>query len=449
MGGARSAVSRAEAFRYWLRLGFTSFGGPAGQIAIMHRELVVSRRWISEKRFLHALNYCMVLPGPEAQQLATYLGWLMHGAWGGVVAGVLFVLPSLAILIVLSWVYVTFNQLPLIAGMLAGIKPAIVAVVFFAAWRIARRTLRSVWHLAIALLAFLAFALRVPFALILLTAALAGWLTARLDPPATALADAGTHRDAEPTGPAVIDDDTPTPPHARHTLARLACLTALFVGIWVATLAAVATLDGHTGFFANLARFFTQAALVTFGGAYAVLPFVFQGAVEQYQWLSANQMIDGLALGETTPGPLIMIVAYIGFLGGWNLAPLGTDLVLWAALAGSVTATFFTFLPSFLFILAGAPLIEKTRANLKVVAPLAGISAAVVGIIAHLTVFFAWHAWWPTGGSPPSAAGLDWFALALTLGAACLLIRHDLSVVKLIALAALAGATRTLLQGAL
>jgi chromate transporter len=441
-------ISRAEAFRFWLKLGFISFGGPAGQIAIMHRELVEQRRWISEKRFLHALNYCMVLPGPEAQQLATYLGWLMHGTWGGVVAGTLFLLPSLAILIALSWAYALYSQLPVAAGVLAGIKPAVVALVFFAAWRIGKRTLRNGWLGGIAFGALTALTAGVAFPWIVLGAALAGMLVSRIAPSAFSGAAHGTAGATVPHAPAIIDDTTPTPPHARYSHTRLMMTTGVFIALWCAAFGLTSSLEGS---FSTMARFFTQAALLTFGGAYAVLPYVFQGAVEQHQWLSAAQMIDGLALGETTPGPLIMIVAYIGFLGGW-----AANHAWQAAILGACVATFFTFLPSFLFILAGAPLIETTRDAIKVVAPMTAITAAVVGVIVHLGGVFAWHVWWPATANASNsltgegfADGLDVFAVLISIGAGYALVRHDIGIVKLIAAAALLGTTRALLQVAL
>ncbi|HYF59005.1 MAG TPA: chromate efflux transporter, partial [Burkholderiaceae bacterium] len=304
---APAPVGFGEAFRFWLKLGFISFGGPAGQIAIMHRELVERHRWISERRFLHALNYCMVLPGPEAQQLATYIGWLLHGKWGGIVAGGLFVLPSLAILVALSWIYVRFGEVPAVAAVLNGVKPAVVAIVLAAAWRIGTRALRHPLLWAIAAAAFLALAVfHLPFPLVILGAAVVGVVGARVAPHifrgAGHAAKAGEHV------PSLIDDDTPPPAHARFRAPRFAAMVAVFLAIWAAAIGALALAFGATHDFTHMARFFTQAALLTFGGAYAVLPYVLQGAVHEYEWLTAAQMIDGLALGETTPGPLIMVV---------------------------------------------------------------------------------------------------------------------------------------------
>ena len=393
-----------EALRFWLKLGFISFGGPAGQIAIMHRELVERGRWISERRFLHALNYCMLLPGPEAQQLATYIGWLLHGTKGGIVAGGLFVLPSLFLLIALSWIYVRFGNVPAIAALLYGVKPAVVAIVLAAAWRIGSRSLHHPALWAIAVAAFLAlFAADAPFPLVIAVAAAIGFVGGRVAPRAFALTAHGPVK-AKGAGPAVIDDQTPTPAHAKYSAKRLAVMTAVFVALWSLVLGALVAATGWRGDLAQMGWFFTKSALVTFGGAYAVLPYVIQGAVEDYAWLTAPQMIDGLALGESTPGPLIMIVAFVGFLGGWSKQALGPEALAMAGIAGACVATFFTFLPSFLFILAGGPLVERTRDDVKLTAPLTAITAAVVGVIVNLAVYFAWHVILPGGSfDAPSA----------------------------------------------
>jgi chromate transporter len=433
------AIPFAAALAFWLKLGFISFGGPAGQIAIMHSELVERRRWISERRFLHALNYCMLLPGPEAQQLATYLGWLMHRTVGGLAAGLLFVLPSLVILIALSWVYIAFGDRPLVAGLFYGIKPAVVAIVLHAAWRIGARTLHNAWLWAIALTAFVAlFAVNLPFPLIVLAAALAGiaggrWAPHRFGTPAG-------HAAAKAAGgAALIDDDTPPPPHARFSRARLLRVVALGVALWAAGLGALALVFGWQGLLTQMGWFFTKAALLTFGGAYAVLPYVYQAAVEHYGWLTGPQMIAGLALGETTPGPLIMVVAFVGYVGAWQ-APVMESL-FWSGVAGAVVATCFTFLPSFVFIFAGAPLIESTHGNLRFTAPLTAITAAVVGVIVNLALFFAGHVFWPQG----LAAGIDWTALALAAAATVALLVARRGVIAVILLCALAGLALTAL----
>ena len=428
-----------EALRFWWRLGFISFGGPAGQIAIMHRELVERFRWISERRFLHALNYCMVLPGPEAQQLATYIGWLMHGTWGGIVAGGLFVLPSLFILIALSWVYMRFGEVPAVAALLHGVKPAVVAIVLAAAWRIGSRTLRHPLLFGIAAAAFVALAVAsVPFPLVIAAAAVLGVAGARFAP---AVFRTGAHAPKSlAVGPAVIDDDTPTPPHARFSAPRLAIIVAIFLAIWAGALALLAAAYGWDGDFTQMARFFTQAALLTFGGAYAVLPYVLQGAVEQYAWLTAPQMIDGLALGETTPGPLIMVVAFVGFLGGWTKQLLGADALLAAGVVGACVATFFTFLPSFLFILAGGPLVERTRDDLKLTAPLTAITAAVVGVIVNLAVYFAMHVFWPQStAAAPFSGRFDVASVVIAVVATALLVSRRADVIAVIAASGAAG----------
>lgn len=438
---APAPVTFAEAFRFWLKLGFISFGGPAGQIAIMHAELVERRRWISEQRFLHALNYCMVLPGPEAQQLATYIGWLMHRMWGGIVAGALFVLPSLFILVALSWIYLAFGNVPVVAGIFYGIKPAVTALVLHAAHRIGSRALKNRWLWGIAAAAFLAiFAFDVPFPAIVLAAGLAGHFGAQRWPAIFALG--GGHGSQQSYGPALIDDNTPTPPHARFSRVGLARVLGAGLGLWAAAMALLVATQGLQGTLTAMGWFFTKAALLTFGGAYAVLPYVYQGAVEQQQWLTGAQMIDGLALGETTPGPLIMVVAFVGFVGGWVKQVLGPDaLFLGGALAATVV-TFFTFLPSFVFILAGGPLVEATHGKLGFTAPLSAITAAVVGVILNLALFFAFHVLWPQG----FGGRFDWVSAVIALAAAAALFRFKLGVMPLLGICALAGLAVTLLR---
>jgi chromate transporter len=420
------------AFWYWLKLGFISFGGPAGQIALMHAELVERRRWISEQRFLHALNYCMLLPGPEATQLANYIGWLLHRARGGVIAGAMFVLPSLLILIALSWTYMAFGDLPAVAGVMNGIKPAVVALVLAAAWRIGKRTLQNGVLVAIALAAFIAIAvLALPFPLIVATAALAGLLGARASPRHFQLggvAPGSKHS----YGPALIDDDTPPPGHAAFSWPRLARIVLAGTSVALAAWLALAAVFGAHSALARMGWFFTKTALVSFGGGYAVLPYVVQNAVHHHHWLSASQMIDGLALGETTPGPLIMVVAFVGFVGGWTQAVFGPAALPLAGAAGATVATLFTFLPSFVFILAGGPLVESTRGNLRMTAPLTAISAAVVGVIASLAVFFGRQVFF-TGGHPQPAA------LAIGLLAAIALLRYQIGTIKLIGACAALG----------
>ena len=443
-------ISLREAFRFWLLLGFISFGGPAGQIAIMHRELVEKRRWVSEKRFLHALNFCMLLPGPEAQQLATYLGWLMHKTRGGVVAGALFVLPSLALLIFLSWIYLAFGQLPLVAGIFYGIKPAVAAIVLHALHRIASKSLGNPllapvpW--AIAAISFIAIAVfRLPFPVVVLGALLTGTLLARFAPGALVGGAKHSSSTFAANAPALIDDDTPTPTHAVFKPSRLAAVLAVGAALWLLPMAGLFLAYGGNGTLTQIGWFFTKAALLTFGGAYAVLPYVNQMAVEHYQWLSTAQMMDGLALGETTPGPLIMVVAFVGFVGGWAKQVLGPEaLFLGAALAACV-ATWFTFLPSFIFILAGGPWVESTRGNLKLTAPLAAVTAAVVGVIANLALFFIAAVAYPVSADGSFDVKPDIVALTLVMLAALALWRLHWGVISVIAASAAAGLALRLL----
>ena len=432
---APSPVTLAQATRDWLKLGFISFGGPAGQIAIMPHDLVEKHRWISEKRFLHALNYCMVLPGPEAQQLATYIGWLMHRTWGGIIAGALFVLPSLFILIALSAIYMAWGETPLVAGLFYGIKPAVTAIVVQAAHRIGSRTLKNPWLWGIAAAAFVGiFALNVPFPLIVGAAALLGYLGGRYVPDK--FRTGGGHGQGKTSyGTALIDDDTPTPAHARFRWGCLAQVAAVGGLLWLLPMGLLWLSLGWQHDYTQMAWFFTKAALLTFGGAYAVLPYVYQGAVERYEWLSGRQMIDGLALGETTPGPLIMVVAFVGFVGGWGKALLGPDALFLAGAFAAVLVTWFTFLPSFIFILAGGPLVESTHDDLKFTAPLTAITAAVVGVILNLALFFAYHVLWPQGFE----GRFDAISALIALGAAVALFKYKRNVIHVLAACAALG----------
>jgi len=418
---SHAGIPFGEALRFWLKLGFISFGGPAGQIAIMHQELVERRKWIAEGRFLHALNYCMLLPGPEAQQLATYMGWLMHGTKGGIAAGTLFVLPSLLILIGLSWGYVAWGTLPAVAAVLDGIKPAVVAIVLVAALRIGRRVLKRWPAWAVAAAAFAALVAGAPFPALVLGAALVGAACALWAPSAF------------PTAHAHGEGDVAAAPwHGPGAPLRKA-IVGLAIG--AAALGLCVAVDGWGGTLTDMALFFTKAALLTFGGAYAVLPYVFEAAVEHYAWLSAAQMIDGLALGETTPGPLIMVVAFIGFVGGAEPPLLGPGSVAASGALAACVATFFTFLPSFLFVLAGAPLVEATHGRSRLAAPLAAITAAVVGVIVHLGVMLAGHVMWPVG----FAAAPDWASVAIGVAALVGLASGRVGIIPTIAAAGLAG----------
>ncbi len=433
-------VSFWQAFLFWLKLGFISFGGPAGQIAIMHQELVERRRWISEKRFLHALNYCMVLPGPEAQQLATYVGWLMHRTWGGIVAGVLFVLPSLFILIALSWVYLAYGDVSWVAGLFYGIKPAVTAIVVHATHRIGSRALKNNMMWVIAAAAFVAiFALSVPFPYIVIAAALTGYLGGRYLPDY--FNSNGGHGDSGKSfGTALLDDNTPTPKHAIFRWSRFSMILIAGIVLWVMPMLALWAVWGWEHTFTQMAWFFTKAALVTFGGAYAVLPYVYQGAVGQYGWLTPTQMIDGLALGETTPGPLIMVVAFVGFVGGYANAVFGPDMIFVAGAVAATIVTWFTFLPAFILIFAGAPFIETTHNDLNFTAPLTAITAAVVGVILNLALFFGYHILWPEGFD----GQFEWISAVIAVAAGIALFRYNMNVMKVISACALVGLALTL-----
>ncbi len=428
-------VSRREAFFFWLKLGFISFGGPAGQIALMHDELVERRRWISEKRFLHALNYCMLLPGPEAQQLATYIGWLMHRTWGGVVAGVLFVLPSLLSLIALSWLYMAYGDVPWVAGVFYGIKPAVTAIVLQACVRIGSRTLHSRWHWAIASASFVAIlALALPFPLIVAAAALTGYLGARMSPEA--FSGPAPHGHAGPGRTrALLDDAGPAPAHTRFSWTGLRRVLLAGAALWCIPMGLLCALQGWDHALTQMGWFFTKAALLTFGGAYAVLPYVHQGAVDHYGWLSSAQMMDGLALGETTPGPLIMVVAFVGFVAGHAKALFGPEALFLAGAVAACVVTWFTFLPSFLFILAGGPMVESTHHEIRLTAPLSAITAAVVGVILNLALFFAHHIFWPEG----FAGSFDTVSALIALAASVALLRYRWSVLRVLLACALTG----------
>lgn len=428
------AIPFWQAFWFWLKLGCISFGGPAGQIALMHTELVEKRHWISEGRFLHALNYCMLLPGPEAQQLATYLGWLMHRTLGGVVAGLLFILPSLLLLVLLSWGYLVYGEHPWVAALFYGIKPAIAAIVLHAAWRIGGRVMKHPLLWAIAVAAFVAiFAFKLPFPLIVLSAALIGFIGSKVAP---AVFSSGGHAASQKSyGPALIDDTTPTPSHALFRWSRFVVVVACGLVLWALPMLALTFSLGWQHQLTQMSWFFTKAALLTFGGAYAVLPYVYQGAVDKFGWLTPGQMMDGLALGETTPGPLIMVVVFVAFVGAYAHASFGPDLMVLAGITAALLVSWFTFLPSFIFILAGGPLVESTQGKLQLTAPLTAISAAVVGVIVNLALFFAYYVLWPTGFT----GAIDWQAACIALVAALALFVAKQGLMRVITGAALLG----------
>jgi len=367
--------------------------------------------------------------------LATYIGWLLHRTWGGIVAGGLFVLPSLFILIGLSWVYMAFGNVPAIAGLFYGIKPAVTALVVHAAYRVGSRALKNAWLWGIAAGAFVAiFALKLPFPLIVLIAGLIGYFGGKYAPDK--FRTGGGHGASKKAyGAALIDDDTPTPAHALFTWSRFRTVLAVSSALWAVALGTLTAVYGWNGVLTQMGWFFTKAALMTFGGAYAVLPYVYQGGVDHYQWLTAPQMIDGLALGETTPGPLIMVVAFVGFVGGWTKAIFGSDSLFLAGAVAATVVTFFTFLPSFFFILLGGPFIESTHGNLKFTAPLTGITAAVVGVIVNLAVFFAYHVLWPQG----LGGHFEWASAFIGLAAALALFRFKVGVIPVVLGSGLAG----------
>lgn len=420
-----------EATRFWLKLGFISFGGPAGQIAIMHEFLVVRKRWISESRFLHALNYCMLLPGPEAQQLATYTGWLLHGIRGGMVAGLLFILPSIFIMLGVSLLYVTVGNLPWVNALLYGLKPAVVAIVIMALIRIGGKSLLSPVHYVVAVVSFLGiFVFNVPFPFVIISVIGLGLLLQRLA-PGWLTARAASNKQVDNESGYYINRDTVLP-HTGYTNRRFIGQLLTGIGLWIGPLLLFSAFSVDFAFWKMLSLFFTQAAFVTFGGAYAVLPYVAQVSVESLHWLSAPQMLDGMALGETTPGPLIIILVFVGFMGGYN--HFGGSLT--AGTLGLFTTTFYTFLPSFLFILAGAPLIERTGQNKSVKALLNLVTAAVVGVILNLTVFLGRSILFPRGLSP---ANLDPVALGWLLVSLIALYRFRVNVIAWIAVSALAS----------
>lgn len=428
-------ISLKEAFLYWLKLGFISFGGPAGQISIMYQDLVEHKRWISKKRFLHALNFCMLLPGPEAQQLATYIGWLMHRTLGGLIAGLLFVLPSFFILVLLGFVYMAYGELPLIKAIFSGIKPAVVAIVLFAAFRIGQRTLHNFILSLIALTSFIAiFFFKVPFPFIVLSAALIGWISSHRyakyfeSHSHTAIKENIKHQ------PSIIDDNTAIPIHAKYNTHKFIKTLVIGLMLGIITFTSLIYVYGFDHLLTQTALFFTKAALLTFGGAYAVLPYVYQGVIEHYHWISPQQMIDALALGETTPGPLIMVITFIGFVSGWvnnflpNLSPI------YSALLTTTIATFFTFLPSFIMIFLGAPLIESTRKNIKFAAPLTAITSAVVGVILNLALFFAYHVFWNE-----ETSAMSYVSILITLISLISLIRFKVNSLYVIFVSCIVG----------
>lgn len=421
--------SFAQALRFWLKLGFISFGGPTGQIAIMQQEVVERRKWVSHERFLNALNYCMLLPGPEAQQLAVYIGWLLHRVAGGIVAGSLFVIPSMFVLFALSYIYAAYGNVSWIASVFSGLKPAVIAVVAAAVIRIGKKALRNSTMVTLAGLSFVAiFFFKAPFPAIVLGAGLIGLLGGMLFPGQFTPAK-GQRAAVTENGYVLICED-PVSCHIHPSNRRNLILILVFILLWAGPMLMLYLFSGAPVFFTE-GVFFTKAAFLTFGGAYAVLPYIAQAGVEQYGWLTGAQMIDGLGLAETTPGPLIMVVQFIGFLAGWNspgvLSPLS------GAIIGSLVATYFTFLPCFFFIFIGAPYIEKLRGNLKLTSALSSITASVVGVVLNLAVWFGVEV------LMPAQAGFNWFGAVLAIASFVAIQWGKLGIVTVILSAAGVG----------
>jgi chromate transporter len=422
---SNQAPSFGEALRFWLKLGFISFGGPAGQIAIMQTELVDRRRWISQSRFLHALNFCMLLPGPEAQQLAVYIGWLLHRTWGGIVAGALFVIPSMFVLWGLSFVYAAYGNVPWIAAVFYGLKPAVLAIVAFAVLRVGKKALRNFVMWAIGAVSFAGiFFLKIPFPAIMLGAGIIGFIGGKLAPAIFANGSEGHGTSKGREESSVLDDEGETPEHAKPSWGRALRVCVIWGLLWWSPILALGFWRGwnHTLFQEGL--FFGKAAVVTFGGAYAVLPYVAQQAVEHYQWLAPGQMMDGLGLAETTPGPLIMVLQFVGFMGGWS-QPMGLSPILGATLGAFIT-TWATFVPCFLWIFLGGPHIEQLRGNKSITSTLSTVTAAVVGVVLNLAVWFGLHVLRPREGAP------DWFALAIALVAFFGMLRWKWNVIPVV-----------------
>ena len=424
----RRVVSFGEAFRFWLKLGFINFGGPAGQIAIMHRELVDQKRWVPEGVFLRALNFCMLLPGPEAQQLAIYIGWRLHGMPGGIVAGSLFVIPSIFVLLALSWLAVSYGDVPVVRGLLYGIQPVVTAIVLDAVIRVGRRTLRHRLLIGFAAAAFVAlYVARLPFPFVIVGAALGGVLLQRRWPGAFRPSGHGQTRAHETQHP-TTSAASKAPPSLRGALQLL----AIFLALWTTPFALLMAWRGWQDVLTQEMWFFTQAAFITFGGAYAVLSFTADIAVNSFQWVTTPEMVRGLGLAESTPGPLIMVTEYVGFLAAWKNTTPGVSPAINGTL-GALIAVYATFLPSFFFIFIGAPFIELLSGNRRLEAALTGITAAVVGVIANLGVFFALHVLFPGSG------GFDWFATVLATASFGILRRFATPTYVLVPLGAVLG----------
>lgn len=440
MENTTNKPSFREAFWFWLKLGFISFGGPAGQIAIMHEFLVEKKKWISESRFMHALNYTMILPGPEAQQLATYTGWLLHGTKGGLVAGIFFILPSMFILLALSMLYTTFGNIPWVYAMFSGLKPAVLAIVVLALVKISKKSLHTAFHFVIAGLAFVGmFFFNIPFPYIIIGSLILAFIARKTMPQLFKLTSAAKEQSAKDEEAYYINSNHYLP-EAGFKWGRIVKQVAVAALLWGSAMGAFYFLTQDFVFWKQLSMFFTKAAFVTFGGAYAVLPYVAQVSVEELNWLSELQMIDGLALGETTPGPLVMVLVFVGFMAGYN--HYGASLSMGAL--GLVATTFYTFVPCFLFIFAGAPIIEKTRENERIKQALTLVTAAVVGVILNLTIYLGKVVIFP---KTISWSEMDWITLVWVLISFVALYRFKINMMIWIGVSALFGLGHYLMLG--
>jgi chromate transporter len=437
-----------QALRFWLKLGFISFGGPTGQIAIMHAELVERRKWISESRFIHALNFCMLLPGPEAQQLATYIGWLLHRTWGGIIAGVLFVLPSMFILWGLSFIYAAYGAVPTVEAIFHGLTAAVLAIVAHAVIRIGKKVLKNAVMWGIAAAAFVAiYFFKAPFPAIIAAAGVIGFIGGVAAPQwfrvlkghGSKSGDSGNANNSR----AVLHDEQEAATHHRPTMDHSIRVLLVCLTLWAAPILLAGTMLGWRSTLTQEGIFFSKAAMVTFGGAYAVLPYVAQETVERHEWLSQGEMMDGLGLAETTPGPLIMVVQFVGFMGGWN-HPIewidgSTASPLLSATLGALMATWTTFVPCFLWILLGAPYVERLRDSARLAAALSTITAAVVGVVLNLAVWFGLHAVFPQADGVPTLNAIDWFVAVVASVTFLGLLRWNWGVVGVVLCCGAAG----------
>ncbi|WP_027578788.1 chromate efflux transporter [Bradyrhizobium sp. Ai1a-2] len=441
--GEAHGIAFTEALAVWLRVAILSFGGPAGQIAVMHRILVEEKNWISEARFLHALNYCMLLPGPEAQQLATYIGWLLHRTVGGVVAGGLFILPGVVAIMALSYIYAAYGNVGFVEALFFGLKAAVLAIVIQAVVRIGKRALRNRVMIAIAAIAFVAiFFFAAPFPLIVVAAGVIGYIGARLDRPEFAALEHGGKN------PAAIDSmlDEAVPEHVRPSASRALRVGAIWLALWLVPVTALLVGLGPSNVFSQIAIFFSKMAMVTFGGAYAVLAYVAQQAANYYHWVEPREMLDGLGMAETTPGPLIMVVQFVGFMAAFREA--GELSPMLAGTLGGLLATWVTFTPCFLWIFLGGPYIETMRGNKALAGALSAITAAVVGVILNLSIWFALHTifrqTFPVQGfglsfDAPALSSVDWAALALSIAAATAIFRFNVGMLVVLAASCITG----------